>query len=148
FGPGPQETYSDRKDARVGRYAGAIADQFCAQYSEPGETGNKVDVRWAALTGRAGRGLLVVGLPLLSLNALPCTTDDLQAAKHPFQVPRRETTTLNIDLGQRGVGGDDSWGALPHEEYRIRPVRQGYRFRLRPFDANRDRPENLKRERS
>ena len=36
LGPGPQETYIDRKDARVGRYSGMVAEQFCYDYVEPG----------------------------------------------------------------------------------------------------------------
>jgi len=136
FGPGPQETYSDRKDARVGIYRGTVREQFCADYTEPGESGNKVDVRWVALTNRRGVGLLVVGMPLLSVNALHHTTDDLQNAKHPFQLPRREEVTLNLDLAQQGVGGDDSWGAWPHKEFLIPCQPASYRFRLRPLSSS------------
>jgi beta-galactosidase len=32
-----------------------------------------------------------------------------------------------------GVGGDDSWGALAHEPYRLPAKAYSYRFRLRPF---------------
>ena len=135
LGPGPQETYCDRKDARVGRYDGTVREQFFRDYSEPGESGNKVDVRWVALTNKKGLGLLAVGLPLLSVNALHHTTDDLQSAEHPFELPGRDVTVLNLDLRQQGVGGDDSWGAWPHDEFLI-PVReQSYRFRLHPLAA-------------
>jgi beta-galactosidase len=140
FGKGPQETYCDRDDARVGFYSGSVADQFFADYTEPGESGNKVDVRWAALTNKDGIGLLAVGLPRLSVNALPFTTDDLQGPKHAFEIPRRDFVTLNLDLRQMGVGGDDSWGAVPHEEYRIKPAPCEYRFRLRAFDPKSGSP--------
>ncbi len=133
FGPGPQETYRDRKDAAVGIYEGSVRDQFCGLYVEPGESGNKVDVRWAALLGPKGFGLLVTGQPLVSVNALPFTTDDLQQAEHPYELPYRETVTLNIDLNQQGVGGDNSWGAWPHKEHLIPPQEYSYSFRLRPF---------------
>lgn len=133
LGPGPQETYSDRKDARVGVYSGTVRDQFCADYTEPGESGNKVDVRWVALTNNKGVGLLAVGLPLLSVNALNHTTDDLQNAKHPFELPHRDEVTLNLDLVQQGLGGDDSWGKWPHDEYLIKCEPATYRFRLRPL---------------
>ncbi len=135
LGPGPQETYSDRKDARVGVYAGAVRDQFCADYTEPGESGNKVEVRWVALTNDKGAGLLTVGLPLLSVNALLHTTEDLQHAKHAFQLPARDAVTLNLDLRQQGVGGDNSWGAWPHDEFMIPCKEAAYRFRLRPLAA-------------
>jgi beta-galactosidase len=140
LGPGPEETYSDRKDAKVGRYSGAVDDQFYAHYSEPGETGNKVDVRWAALTNKKGAGLLVVGQPLLSVNALHYGTEDLNAGKHAFELPRREYITLNVDLKQQGLGGDDSWGAWPHREFQIPVQEYSYSFRLRALRTG-DAPE-------
>jgi beta-galactosidase len=102
-------------------------------------------VRWVALANDKGVGLLAVGLPLLSVNALPHTTDDLQSARHPFQLPLRDFTVLNLDLRQQGVGGDNSWGAWPHEQYLIPCQPQGYRFRLRPFDTS-ENPSHLARQ--
>ncbi|MEI9866114.1 MAG: hypothetical protein WDN00_16485 [Limisphaerales bacterium] len=105
---------------------------------KPSESGNKVDVRWMALTNHAGAGVLAVGLPLLSVNASHHTTDDLQNAKHPFQLPARETVTLNLDWQQQGVGGDTSWGAWPHNEYLIPCAEYNYRFRLQPLVSGDD----------
>ena len=140
LGPGPQETYCDRKDARVGLYSGSVREQFFYDYVEPGESGNKVDVRWAALINRKGVGLLAIGQPLLSVNALHHTTDDLQAAEHPFQLPKRDLTVLNLDFEQQGVGGDNSWGRWPHEQYLIPCRAQTYSFRLLPFSSSKDLP--------
>jgi beta-galactosidase len=144
LGPGPHETYCDRKDARVGIYGGKVRDQFYWDYSEPGESGNKVDVRWVALRNKNGVGLLASGLPLLSVNALHHTTDDLQSAEHPYELPVRDFVVLNLDLKQQGVGGDDSWGAWPHEPYLIPCAEYSYSFRLRPLVAG-DKPEKLAR---
>ncbi len=138
FGPGPQETYSDRKDARVGLHSGSVREQFFADYSQPGESGNKVDVRWAAVTNAKGVGLLVVGEPLLSVNAMHHTADDLQNARHAFELPQRNFTVLNIDWKQQGLGGDDSWRAWPHEPHMIPSKAQSYRFRLRPIESSDD----------
>ena len=143
LGPGPQETYSDRKDSRVGVYTGTVEEQFYSDYTEPGETGNKADVRWIALRN-GGVGLLAVGMPLLSANALHYTAEDLNAGKHAFELPHRDFISLNLDLKQQGVGGDNSWGAWPHDEFMI-PVQQyTYSFRLRPFSRGED-PEKLAR---
>jgi beta-galactosidase len=133
-GRGPQETYSDRKDARVAVYSGSVGSQI-ADYSRPSETGNKVDVRWLTLTDAAGFGLLAVGMPTLSACALPCSTEDLEGKRHPYEIPRRDFVTLNLDWRQMGVGGDDGWGARPHEEFQIRCVPQSYAFRLRPISS-------------
>jgi beta-galactosidase len=144
LGPGPQETYIDRKDARVGLYRGTVREQFFWDYVEPGESGNKVEVRWVALTNKRGVGLLAVGLPLLSVNAIPHSNDDLQSGEHPFELPGRDFTVLNLDWKQQGVGGDDSWGAWPHDPFMI-PVKDcSYRFRLRPISA-REEPEKVAR---
>lgn len=48
---------------------------------------------------------------------------------------------LFIDYRMMGVGGDDSWGALAHEPYLIRPGRQNavsYGFAIVPFDKGTD----------
>ena len=144
LGPGPQETYTDRMDARVGVYDSTVEEQFFADYTEPGETGNKVDVRWLAVRNKKGVGLLAVGLPLLSANALHYGTEDLNAGEHPFELPHRDAITLNLDLRQQGVGGDDSWGAWPHDEYMIPVQDYSYRFRLHPLAAGED-PERVAR---
>jgi beta-galactosidase len=136
YGRGPQETYWDRADARVNVYRGTVEEQYF-DYTEPGETGNKVDVRWVALTNAEGIGLLAVGRPLLSVNALHYGTEDLMAGKHTYQLPHRPYITLNLDLHQMGVGGDNSWGAWPHPEFLL-PADRAYRYQfvLRPFSTS------------
>jgi beta-galactosidase len=145
FGLGPHETYSDRSDAKTGIYSSRVEEQFVEDYVEPGETGNKVDVRWLTLRNRRGTGLLAVGMPLLSANALHYTTDDLQSAKHPFEMTRRDFITLNLDLKQQGVGGDNSWGAWPHEPFQVPSRDYQYSFRLRPFSLG-ENPADLARQ--
>jgi beta-galactosidase len=143
FGRGPHETYCDRRDARVGRYGGSVAEQYFVHYAEPGETGNKVDVRWLALSGAGDAGLLISGMPLLSANALPFATFDLEGPKHPYELTPRDFTTLNVDFRQVGVGGDDSWGAQPHPEFRLPPARYEYQFRLQAYRAAQESPAQL-----
>ncbi|HEY8996074.1 MAG TPA: glycoside hydrolase family 2 TIM barrel-domain containing protein [Lacunisphaera sp.] len=143
LGKGPQETYWDRQDARVGLYRGKVAAQYF-DYIKPQETGNKEAVRWLALTDAAGRGLLAIGEPLLSANALHYTTEDLFCASqhenfYRYLMPDRKTVTLNLDLKQRGLGGDDSWGALPHGDYRLAAVwPTSYRYRLHVLHGGED----------
>jgi beta-galactosidase len=144
YGPGPEETYADRRGPRVGVYRTTVDDNYF-EYSQPQETGNKVDVRWAALTNGAGVGLLAVGEPLLGVNALHYAAEDLDQALYRHQMTRRDEIYLNLDWKQRGLGGDDSWGALPHEEYRLAAEPYEYRFRLRTFDASVESPMDLSR---
>ena len=71
-------------------------------------------------------------------------TEDLNAGSHPFELPHRDYVVLNLDQVQQGVGGDDSWGAWPHESFLISCREQSYSFRLRPYDGKED-PRTLAR---
>ena len=73
--------------------------------------------------------------PTLSVNALHYATDDLEGPKHPYQIPYCDFITVNLDLMQMGVGGDNSWGATPHDQYRLWPKPYSYRFCLMPFST-------------
>jgi beta-galactosidase len=143
YGPGPQETYVDRRALPVSVYETTVADNYFP-YSQPQETGNKVDVRWASVRDASGAGILVAGLPLLSVNALHHPAEDMDQAGHRHEMPARAETWLNVDLKQMGLGGDDSWGALPLPPYRIPAAPMSYRFRLRPIGAD-DVPTLLSR---
>ena len=134
YGCGPYETYSDRKDARIGVYSGSVDEQV-VDYTRPSEMGNKVEVRWLALTNDKGVGLLVVGAPTLSASALHYTTSDLEGKRHLWEVARRDFVALNLDYRQMGVGGDDGWGARPHNEYQIRCEPAHYTFLLRALTS-------------
>ncbi|HYN02545.1 MAG TPA: glycoside hydrolase family 2 TIM barrel-domain containing protein [Vicinamibacteria bacterium] len=133
LGRGPHENYWDRHTgAPVGRYSGRV-DQLVHDYVRPQENGNRTDVRWIALTGADGTGLLASGLPHLSVSAWPYTMEDLETATHTNELPRRDTITVNLDYRQTGVGGDDGWGARPHAEYTLDPRPYAYSFRLRAY---------------
>ena len=138
FGRGPQENYWDRKTgAAVGLYRAAAVELYHA-YGRPQETGTRSDVRWMAITDAAGTGLLAVGLPLLEASALPFLQDDLDEGqakinRHPTDVPRRALTEVRLDWHQMGVGGDNSWGAQTHPEYRMPLRTYEWSVRLRPI---------------
>jgi beta-galactosidase len=142
YGPGPQETYVDRRNLRVNLYRASVDDHFF-RYSQPQESGNHVGVRWIALTDGAGTGLLAVGMPELSANVSHYAATDVDSANHHHDLTRLDQTVLNLDLAQRGLGGDDSWGAMPHPEFRLEAGSYRYTFRLRPFDAARESPMAL-----
>ena len=132
YGRGPHESYSDRKaSAAVDVYRGSVDEQYF-EYSEPQETGNKTDVRWARLVRADGLGLEAghIDTPL-SVTALRYTTEDMEPAKHFYELERQPFVVFNIDHGQTGVGGDNSWGARTHDRYTLKAGPYAYRFRLR-----------------
>jgi beta-galactosidase len=54
--------------------------------------------------------------------------------QHPSDLRPDKNVYLHIDLLQRGVGGDDSWGALPHDQYRLRAKNYSYSYIIRLLD--------------
>jgi beta-galactosidase len=146
LGRGPHENYIDRKtSADVGLYESTVADQY-TPYIRPQENGYKTDTRWLTLTDENGTGILVSGAPFISFAALNNTHDDfespgklsqyrpdaLTANTHTIDVKPRDLVNLNVDFGQMGVGGDNSWGARIHPEYRLLDMKYEYSFRFRP----------------
>ncbi|MGW8265226.1 MAG: glycoside hydrolase family 2 TIM barrel-domain containing protein [Longimicrobiales bacterium] len=148
FGRGPHESYRDRKSgARVGRHEAMVEDLFHA-YIRPQETGNRTDVRWVALTGEEGAGLLVMADPAMEFSALPFQDDDLDEGhapvyRHVWDLQPRDRVVLDLDFAQMGVGGDTSWGARPHPQYRLRPGPYGFRVRLVPLRPGGEGVEEL-----
>ncbi|MEM2960861.1 MAG: DUF4981 domain-containing protein, partial [Candidatus Bathyarchaeia archaeon] len=135
YGRGPHENYWDRKEgAAVGVYRSTVDEQY-VPYIKPQENGNKTDVRWVSLTNSSGFGLLVVGMPLLEVNALYYTTEDLSNAKHTCDLKKRDFITLNLDYKQSGLGGG-SCGPDTLPIYLVKPEPVSFSIRLRPFHPN------------
>ncbi len=152
YGRGPHENYCDRKtSAYVGLYESSVDDQY-VPYVRPQENGYKTDTRWLALTDDNGNGILISGDPVICFGALKNVHDDFEspgklstyrkdaktANTHINSVTPRDFINLNIDLGQMGVGGDDSWGAEIHPQYRFTGRKYEYSFRIRPVNSGDD----------
>lgn len=132
-GRGPGESYADRKaSAFFGRHTLPAGD-FFFPYAEPQETGNRTDTFWATFTDAAGRGIKVTGDPKINFSILPYTMGELEARKHPWELNPCGNWVLNLDYGQMGLAGEDSWGAKPWPEYQLLPDRTySYGFVLEP----------------
>lgn len=135
YGRGPEENYWDRNTGTdVGLYSSTVAEQW-TDYIRPQENGERTDVRWVALTNRSGVGLLASGEPLLEMNASHFTPEDLSVgARHDYQLTPRADVVLRLNYRQMGVGGDNSWGAQTHNEYKLFADEDyAYTYRLRPI---------------
>ncbi|MFN8206876.1 MAG: glycoside hydrolase family 2 TIM barrel-domain containing protein [Bacteroidales bacterium] len=138
YGHGPWENYQDRcTGSPVGLYKQTVSSQFYP-YVRPQETGNKTGIRWFKINnGTTGRSLTIQGDSLLSMSALHFLDEDLDDGtkkdqRHSGELKARPLTRLHIDMEQMGVGGIDSWGAWPLEQYRIPYKDYVYRFRVSP----------------
>ena len=142
YGRGPWENYVDRKESSFIALYEQSTDEQLFPYVRPQESGNKCDVRWLELTNEQGEGVRIEGLQPLSISAMPYRSEDLDPGFTKKQMhysdiePRREVV-LQVDLAQRGLGGDNSWGAQPHDEYRLTADRYSYGYIVRPIDKNR-----------
>lgn len=141
YGRGPGENYPDRKSASfIGIWEGKVADQYYP-YIRPQETGNKTDVRWATLTDSSGYGVKISApKEALNVSALDVLPEDLDPGMKKHQMHacdvrhHHDRTFLYIDLAQRGLGGDNSWGAAPHSEFRLYPQNYSFSFTLSPVE--------------
>ncbi|TWD75154.1 beta-galactosidase [Kribbella amoyensis] len=121
FGLGPGPAYPDSRSAgRVGRYT-ATVEQLQVQYLYPQENGARGDVRWAELSGPAGR-LTVAGDPSFALTARRWTTAQLAAADHPEDLVPGDHLWLTLDALQHGLGSPTSGAPiLPPHDLQPRP---------------------------
>lgn len=122
FGAGPEETYQDRRHAKLGIWStDAFTDH--AQYLMPQETGNHEGVRWAEITDEHGHGLRVsraAGANPFAMSLQPYSSFMLEEAQHQDELPTPKHMFLRVLAAQMGVGGDDSWMSPVHPQYHIR----------------------------
>jgi beta-galactosidase len=116
YGRGPWENYQDRNLASfLGVYADTVVKAVESNYIRPQEHGYRTDTRWIKIANEQGNGLMIEGVQPISFSLLPFKTEDLDPGlskkqQHPTDIKIRDENTLQIDLKQRGLGGDDSWG--------------------------------------
>ncbi len=113
---GPGESYCDRiAGTRLGIWKSTVKDQM-ARYLHPQESGCHTGVRWAKVTDYRGRGLMFSG-DKMEFSALPWTPHEIDCAQHAYELPPVHYTVIRCIWRQMGVGGDDSWGSIPHSEF-------------------------------
>ncbi|VBB44759.1 Beta-galactosidase [uncultured Paludibacter sp.] len=138
YGRGPWENYSDRNvSSELGIYKSKVKDQY-VPYTRPQENGYKTDIRWFTLTDDNGNGLMFEGLQPICASALNNYPEDFDEGSvkknmHSSDITPRHETIICLDYLQRGVGGDNSWGAQPHNEYRLRDKNYSYSFTIKPI---------------
>jgi beta-galactosidase len=134
YGRGPHENYWDRKtSAFIGEYSGLVMDQY-TPYIFPQENGNKTDVRWISLTNEDGVGIRIQGIQPLEINAHQYLDDNMDSrVVHTPDMPFENLVEICIDLHQMGVGGDNSWGAHPHDQYKLTSKHYRYGFIIKPI---------------
>lgn len=130
LGKGPAFTVPDRENgALVGLWQRSV-QEGAELFVRPQDYASHTGVYRAVLSGRDLPPLALrceAQAGGLVLTACPWTAQELECAGHSWQLPPVTRTVVRCALGQRGVGGDDSWGAKPHPEYRF-AVAEGSSF--------------------
>ncbi|MFI3262954.1 MAG: glycoside hydrolase family 2 TIM barrel-domain containing protein [Rikenellaceae bacterium] len=164
YGRGPFENYVDRKyAAEMGIYNSNVSDQYYP-YVRPQENGHKTDCRYLMLYSNEGNGLYIQADDSFEFNALRNSVEDFDAesSNRPYQytnykdnesdknfsfkkpkqthindIKPQNYVELSLDAAMTGVGGDNSWGAQPYEQYMLR-TNQEYQFgfTIVPFANN------------
>jgi beta-galactosidase len=139
LGRGPFDNYNDRNYAAdVDLYQMKAAKLFYP-YPRAQESGYRTDVRWVALRNKQGSGLIAIAQSKLSTGILHFDMKNLDFDRHAKEnihggsMVNEDMIWWNIDLQQMGVGGDNSWGAQTHPQYRLPYQDYQYSFILRPI---------------
>ena len=156
YGRGPLENYVDRKTSQfIGEYSIAVKDLY-EPYIRPQENNHRTDVYWCTLTNKAKLGWLIVADNVFEINVSNHPLESLDTGddwfndkpvtaetnhRHATDSKAEKMVDVFIDYQMMGVGGDTSWGALPHEPYLLRPgVKNAieYGFTLVPITKKSD----------
>ncbi|MDD3308480.1 MAG: glycoside hydrolase family 2 TIM barrel-domain containing protein [Dysgonamonadaceae bacterium] len=155
YGRGPWDNYIDRKASTfIDRFKSPISEMV-TKFVLTQENAHHVDVNWLALSERSGKGLLFVMDEALEFNASNYLLETLSNGprlfnnsavgtapykKHINDYVQSEKVDLFIDYRMQGVGGNNSWGALPLEQYIIRPTSTpiSYGFTIIPIKNSKE----------
>lgn len=157
YGNGPWENYCDRNSCTmVGRYQQHINQQYNYSYVRTQESGTHTGLRYLKVLDNGGEGLAITSDARFSGSVLPFTIKDLDVAylgdwehknhnnqygkpQHSLELKARAhendrengISCVHFEMVQQGVGGTNSWGQLPLEQYRIHPAERSFRFMIK-----------------
>ena len=115
-----------------GSTRGTIKEQL-TPYVRPEECGNHESVRWAALTGRDGAGLLARAVfSRFQASALPFSDEELAKADYAYQLPPSGGPVFCFSAKTLGIGSA-SCGPRPLEKYITYSDPVTFSYMLRPI---------------
>jgi len=138
YGRGKHENYQDRKtSALVGSHEAKVADLYF-EYIRPQENGNRTDIRTLSFTNSVGKGIEISAPQLFGFSAHHQYNSDFDEGdkkqqRHTYDIIKRDLININIDHSQMGVGGDNSWGYMPHKAYQIPAGNLEFSYMIRPI---------------
>lgn len=133
FGFGPHESYIDKhRSVKKGKFLTTV-DGLFENYLMPQENGSRYGTEWVIVSNALGMGLkLTSNNEHFSFNASHYTPEDLAAAGHPHELPKRRETIVNADYKMSGVGSN-SCGPELLEKYRLSEREFTFHLKLTPM---------------
>ncbi len=117
LGKGPYENYIDRNlSADIGLHKISVDDLY-VPYLKPQENGERTAVRYATLVSPDGK-VRFEAEKEMEINVSKYTFEQLENAKHTYELPKTDELTVRIVARQMGIGGYDSWGAHTLDKYK------------------------------
>ena len=115
LGYGPGASYVDKlAAARLGRFRCTVDEMF-DHFERPQENGARYGVEVAQLTDARGMGLRAESAGAtqsFSLSASHYRSHALEAARHPYQLQKSDTTLVHLDYKNTGLGTGSCGPAL------------------------------------
>lgn len=126
-GRGPWENYPDRKNGALsGKYSSSVSD-YQIDYVFPQDNSNRSDCidfvlyndSWIPTKKKSSDNPLlhVYSSEPFNLRIWNYSEEDLENARHGYELPERDYLNINIDKEIIGVGGNDAWGAKTEPQY-------------------------------
>ncbi|WP_052446622.1 glycoside hydrolase family 2 TIM barrel-domain containing protein [Candidatus Soleaferrea massiliensis] len=144
YGRGPLDNYVDRKwSTDVGIYDNTVEGMFYDKFVKPQDSGNRSDVRWAALTDDDGNGVMFSSETPMFFGASHYRWQDLNN-RHLYQCEKTEDVVLNIASKQRGLG-NGSCGPGPLGKYTFGNGTFTQVYRITPITADTDKMTESKK---
>ena len=138
YGRGPVENYCDRNNnTLIGEYSDKVANQYYG-YIRPQESGNKTDIRWWRVLNSEKKGLEFYGIKPMECSTINYLTSDLddgleKAQRHSGDLKPRPFSVVHVSDKQMGVGGINSWGTWPLQDYQIPYKDHQFTFVIKPL---------------
>ncbi len=134
YGRGPWENYIDRnRSAEVDEFQ-FKTDEMFYNYPQPQENGNHTDTRWIVFSSANNKpGLIFKGSPTFAFSVWPNSAENIEKARHPYDLVPLNYYTVNIDAVQAQVGETLS-AYLP--KYLLKAGKYRHRFTFGPTTVN------------
>ena len=112
LGLGPEENTIDRASGACFGLWDINVKKNMTPYRKPQDCGNRTGVRFIKY-----KDITISSDEPMIISALPYTSNEILSSYQFRDLPPYNKCVIKVLKNAMGVGGDDSWGALPREEY-------------------------------